>query len=68
VVGDIEELLKALNEEQVRYLVRDAPFDGSFEGTRRRQALLGRKISPIERLRLFERRTSELRSLLGRAS
>jgi hypothetical protein len=48
--------------------VRDAPYDGSFDGTRRRQALQGRRIPPIDRLRTLERRTDELRRLLGRAS
>lgn len=64
---DIEVLLQ-LKQPPPPDEIRDAPFDGSFEGTRRRQALLGRKISPAERLRLLERRTAELRSLLGRAS
>jgi hypothetical protein len=48
--------------------IRDEPFDGSFEGTRRRQALSGRALEPAERLRWFERHMAELRSLLGRAS
>ena len=64
---DIEALLE-LQKPEPPDRISDAPFDGSFEGTRRRQALLGRKISPAERLRLLERRTAELRSLLGRAS
>ena len=40
-------------------------FDGSFEGTRRRQMLLGLEMDPIERLRWLERRMAELRKLQG---
>ena len=64
---DIEVLLE-LKKPPPPDEIRDEPFDGSFEATRRRQALSARRISPTERLRLFERRTAELRSLLGRAS
>jgi hypothetical protein len=46
----------------------DEPFDGSFEGTRRRQILAGLEVSPIELLRWLDRWNSEVRSLLGRAS
>lgn len=63
---DIEVLLQLKEPEPEE--ICDAPFDGSFEGTSRRQALLGRKIAPQERLRWFERHMAELRSLLGRAS
>jgi hypothetical protein len=40
-------------------------FDGSFEGTRRRQMLLGLEMEPIERLQWLERRMAELRRLQG---
>ncbi|MEO8035319.1 MAG: hypothetical protein ABI837_12865 [Acidobacteriota bacterium] len=42
-------------------------FDGSFEGARRRQVLLGLGLEPAERLRWLERTMAELRSLQGRA-
>lgn len=45
-----------------------APFDGTFEGTRRRQILLGLEIEPAERLRWLERTMAELRALQGRAT
>ena len=60
---DIEALLELQKPE-----TPDAPFDGSFEGTRRRQAREGRKLSPTERLRWLESWNTELRSLRGRAS
>ena len=63
---DIEVLLEL--KKPAADELHDAPFDGSFAGTRRRQALQGRKFSPTDRLRLLERRTAELRRLLGRAS
>jgi hypothetical protein len=44
-----------------------AGFDGSFEGTRRRQILSGLDLSPAERLRWLERRMAELRALQGKA-
>jgi hypothetical protein len=44
-----------------------AGFDGSFEGTRRRQILSGLDLTPLERLRWLERRMSELRALQGKA-
>ena len=42
-------------------------FDGTFEGTRRRQFLLGLELEPAERLRWLERTMAELRALKGRA-
>lgn len=45
-----------------------AGFDGSFEGTRRRQILSGLALTPAERLRWLERRMAELRSLTGKAA
>ena len=44
---------------------RPEKFDGSFEGTRRRQMLLGLEMTPIERLRWLDRRMAELRKLQG---
>ena len=43
------------------------PFDGSFDGTRRRQLLAGRELDPAARLRWLERTLEELRRLQGRA-
>jgi hypothetical protein len=43
-------------------------FDGSFDGTRRRQILSGLDLTPAERLQWLERRTAELRTLQGKAS
>lgn len=43
-------------------------FDASFEGTRRRQVLLGLSMTPAERLRWLENRMAELRHLLGKAA
>jgi hypothetical protein len=43
-------------------------FDGSFDGTRRRQILSGLDLSPVERLRWLERRMTELRALQGKAT
>jgi hypothetical protein len=45
----------------------DSRFDGSFEGTRRRQVLLGLSMTPQERLRWLEKRMSEMRRFLGKA-
>lgn len=42
-------------------------FDGSFEGTRRRQMLLGLSMTPAERLRWLDKRMAELRRLHGKA-
>jgi hypothetical protein len=42
-------------------------FDGTFEGTRQRQILLGLELEPAERLRWLERTMAELRALKGRA-
>lgn len=42
-------------------------FDRGFEGHSRRQARLGLKLSPAERLRWLEQTMDELRGLLGRA-
>jgi hypothetical protein len=45
-----------------------AGFDGTFEGTQRRQILAGRALTPAERLRWLERRMAELRKLKGAAA
>jgi hypothetical protein len=42
-------------------------FDRGFEGHSRRQARLGLKLTPAERLRWLEQTMMELRSLEGRA-
>ena len=58
-----------VDEHEVRQGPSDcAPFDGTFEGTRRRQILLGLEIAPAERLRWLERTMAELRALKGRAT
>jgi hypothetical protein len=43
-------------------------FDGTFEGTRRRQLLAGLALEPAQRLRWLERTMSELRTLQGKAT
>jgi hypothetical protein len=43
-------------------------FDGSFEGTRRRQILSGLDLTPVERLRWLEGRMTELLKLKGEAA
>jgi hypothetical protein len=63
--ADIEVLLELKKPPDE---IRDAPFDGSFEGTRRRQALAARRLPPADRLRWMERLVSELRALQGHAS
>jgi hypothetical protein len=45
-----------------------ARFDGSFEGTQRRQILAGLALNPGERLRWLERRMTELLRLKGKAA
>jgi hypothetical protein len=42
-------------------------FDGTFEGTRRRQFLLGLELDYAGRLRWLEARMTELRELQGKA-
>ena len=42
-------------------------FDRGFEGHNRRQARLGLKLTPAERLRWLEQTMEELRGILGRA-
>jgi hypothetical protein len=42
-------------------------FDGSFDGTRRRQILAGLALDPAGRLRWLERTLEELRRFEGRA-
>jgi len=44
-----------------------ADFDGTFEGTRRRQDLAGLELTPAERLRWLEKRMTELLKLKGKA-
>jgi hypothetical protein len=47
---------------------QDEPeFDGTFEGTRRRQFLLGLELDYAGRLRWLEAKMSELRELQGKA-
>lgn len=41
-------------------------FDRGFEGHRHRQARLGLRLSPAERLRWLEQTMDELRGLVGR--
>jgi hypothetical protein len=43
------------------------PFDGSFEGTRRRQMIEGLRLDHAARLRWLEERLSELLRLKGKA-
>ena len=45
-----------------------AELDATFEGTRRRQMLLGLELDYAGRLRWLDRRMAELRKLQGRAS
>jgi hypothetical protein len=45
----------------------DPDFDGTFEGTRRRQFLLGLELDYAGRLRWLEAKMSELRELQGKA-
>jgi hypothetical protein len=45
----------------------EAEFDGTFEGTRRRQYLLGLELDYAGRLRWLEAKMSELRELQGKA-
>ena len=65
---DIEMLLELKKTRPLTDELHDAPFDGSFEGTRRRQARLGLDVPLAERLRWFERHMADLRRLQGRAS
>lgn len=43
-------------------------FDRGYEGHTRRQACLGLRLTPAERLRWLERTMEELRRLVGRAN
>lgn len=43
-------------------------FDGTFEGTRRRQILLGLQLDHAGRLRWLEATMAELRALQGKAA
>ncbi len=45
-----------------------ANFDGSFEGTRRRQDLAGLDLTYTERLRWLEERMTELLRIRGKAA
>ena len=45
-----------------------ADFDGTFEGTRRRQELAGLELTYAERLRWLEERMTELLKLKGKAA
>jgi len=45
----------------------EGEFDRGFEGHRRRQARLGLRLSPAERLRWLEETMEEMRALVGRA-
>jgi hypothetical protein len=46
---------------------RSDGFDRGFEGHQRRQARLGLRLSPVERLRWLEETMDALRRLRGRA-
>jgi hypothetical protein len=46
----------------------EPPFDGTFEGTRRRQILAGLQLDPAARLRWLEERMDELRRFQGAAN
>ena len=46
----------------------DAEFDGSFEGTRRRQMLAGLQLDPAARLHWLEKTMEELFRLQGKAT
>ena len=43
-------------------------FDGTFDGTRRRQILAGLQLDPAARLRWLEERMDELFRLRGKAA
>lgn len=45
-----------------------AGFDGTFEGTQRRQILAGLALTPAARLQWLERRMTELLRLKGKAA
>ena len=45
-----------------------ADFDGTFEGTRRRQELAGLELTYTQRLRWLEERMTELLKLKGNAA
>jgi hypothetical protein len=45
----------------------DTGFDRGFDGHARRQARMGLRLTPAERLRWLERTMEELRRLVGRA-
>jgi hypothetical protein len=45
----------------------EGEFDRGFEGHSRRQARLGLRLSPAERLRWLEQTMEEMRDWLGRA-
>ena len=56
------------NDDQSGGLTDEAVFDGSFEGTARRQRLLGLELDAGGRLQWLEETMAELRNLCGRAS
>lgn len=56
------------SDDKSSALTGEAPFDGSFEGTTRRQRLLGLELDAGARLRWLEETMAELRNLCGRAS
>ena len=45
----------------------ESGFDRGYEGTRRRQARLGRSLTPLERLRWLSETVAEMRRVQGRA-
>lgn len=55
------------NEQQVGPSKGSRDMDWDFKGHRRRQARLGLRLSPAERLRWLEESMEELRKLVGRA-
>ncbi len=55
------------DEQQASPSKRTGDLDWSFEGHRRRQARLGLRLSPAQRLRWLEESMEEFRKLVGRA-
>lgn len=57
-----------MNNERPEAGRAETPFDGTFDGTRRRQILLGLELDHAGRLRWLETKMAELRALQGKAS
>jgi hypothetical protein len=61
----------AMNQRDPNGRVReptDSGFDAGFDGHRRRQATMGLRLTPAERLRWLEQTMEELRRIGGRAA